>query len=279
MAIRSITAISTEISEQKTFLENAARLATQAGAHLDVLCLGLDHTQPGFYYAGTSPIVLQDNLKQARQDANALEAAACKTLENAALDWSVTGLATQTIALNNLVAHRTRFADLVVFPRPYGENRGHENEAIVEAALFNGAAPVLILPDGHSFPDPLETIAIAWNDSAEAYRAIRAALPLLQAARNVCITIIDPPTHGPDRSDPGGALGQMLARHGVRAEVSVLARTMPRVSDVLNRHVRDKGAQMVVMGAYGHSRFREAIMGGATRHMLEMAEVPVLMAH
>jgi nucleotide-binding universal stress UspA family protein len=71
----------------------------------------------------------------------------------------------------------------------------------------------------------------------------------------------------------------MLVRHGVKAEVSVLARTMPRVSDVLVRHVRDQNADSLVMGAYGHSRFREAILGGATRDMLEMAQVPVFLAH
>ena len=109
--------------------------------------------------------------------------------------------------------------------------------------------------------------------------AVRRALPFLKAAEMVDITVVDPPSHGPERSDPGGLLCQMLVRHGVRAEVSVLAKTLPRVSDVLARHVRDRDADLLVMGAYGHSRFREAILGGATRNMLEQAEVPVLMAH
>jgi nucleotide-binding universal stress UspA family protein len=109
--------------------------------------------------------------------------------------------------------------------------------------------------------------------------AVRRALPFLKQAQLVNIAVIDPPQHGPERSDPGGALCQMLVRHGVKAEVSVLARTMPRVSDMLNRHLRDLDADLLVMGAYGHSRFREAILGGATRNMLEMAEAPMLMAH
>ena len=96
---------------------------------------------------------------------------------------------------------------------------------------------------------------------------------------DVDVAIIDPPTHGPDRSDPGGQLSQMLVRHGVRAQVSVLAKTMPRVSDILCRHCGDKNADLLVMGAYGHSRFRESILGGATRNMLENSEVPVLLAH
>ncbi|VAW02683.1 Universal stress protein family protein, partial [hydrothermal vent metagenome] len=66
---------------------------------------------------------------------------------------------------------------------------------------------------------------------------------------------------------------------GVTAEIDVLSKTLPRVADVLLRQARDIDADMIVMGAYGHSRFREAIFGGATRYMLEKATVPMLMAH
>lgn len=279
MAYRTITTILTETGGMSNLLENAGRVAKLVGAHLEVLCLGLDRTQPGFYYAGASAVVFHDNLAQARDQADELEKAARKALAGAGFHWSATGITTQMVALNGLVAHRTRFSDLVVLPQPYGEGRGHEHEAIVEAALFNGNVPVLILPNGGTFPEAVDNIVIAWNDGPEALRATRAALPFLRQAQNVCVAIIDPPSHGPDRSDPGGALSQMLARHDVRVEVSVMARTMPRVSDIINRKVLDEAAQMVVMGAYGHSRFREAIMGGATRHMLELAEVPVLMTH
>ncbi|HAW45742.1 MAG TPA: universal stress protein, partial [Roseovarius sp.] len=85
------------------------------------------------------------------------------------------------------------------------------------------------------------------------------------------VVVIDPPMHGPNRSDPGGLLAQYLSRHGAKTEIDVLSRSLPRVSDVLLRHMTDMDADMVVMGAYGHSRFREAIFGGATRYMLEQA--------
>ena len=120
---------------------------------------------------------------------------------------------------------------------------------------------------------------LAWSESIAALAAVRASLPFLTKADVVDIAIIDPPAHAADRSDPGGALAEMLSRHGVRGDVSVLAKTMPRISDVLCRHCEDKDADMLVMGAYGHSRFREAILGGATRNMLEVSEVPILMAH
>jgi nucleotide-binding universal stress UspA family protein len=162
---------------------------------------------------------------------------------------------------------------------PGEEGEAPEAEAVLEAALFDGAAPVLLLP-GTLLPETLgKRVVIAWNQGREAMAAVRRALPLLRKADLVNIVVVDPPAYGPERSDPGGALCQMLVRHGVKAEVSVLARTMPRVSDVLVRHIRDQNADILVMGAYGHSRFREAILGGATRDMLELAQVPVFLAH
>lgn len=280
MDYKTITTIVTDNTRARAALETAMSLAQETDAHLDVICLGVDQSQQGFYYAGTSAMVIHDNLAQAKSDADALEAEMRRFLSAHPLPWSATALSAQSVTLNALVAHRTRFSDLVVLPRPYGEGRGHEAEAISEAALFEGNVPVLVLPDGIDGPVKApKSVVVAWNESPEALRAIRQAMPFLKRAESVSITVIDPPQHGPERSDPGGALSQMLARHGVRAEVSVLARTMPRIADILNRHAGDKGADMIVMGAYGHSRFRESILGGATRHMLEVAEVPILLAH
>lgn len=279
MAYKSIHTVVSNTEFDAVALDAAVQLSRQEEAHLDVLCLGIDRTQPGFYYAGANAVIIQDNLTHAQGEAEKLEAWAKNTLEGQDVRWAVSAATTQMAGLTPFVAHRTRLSDLVVLSKPYGPGRGHENEAITEAALFNGHVPILVMPDGKAYPDRLETVVIAWNESAEALSAIRAALPLLQRAANVNIAIIDPPPHGPDRSDPGGQLSQMLVRHGVRAEVAVLAKTMPRVSDILCRHCGDKSADLLVMGAYGHSRFRESILGGATRNMLEVCEVPVLLAH
>ncbi len=279
MAYKSIATVVTDAEIDAASLQAAIKISRSEGAHLDVLCLGIDRTQPGFYYAGANALIIQDNLIQAQSDAEALEAHVNSLLEGMDIGWSTAAGTTQMAGLTPFVAHRTRLADLVVLSKPYGAGRGHEHEAIVEAALFNGHVPVVIVPDGSDFPDTITQAIIAWNESAESLSAIRAALPFLLQADAVDIAIIDPPTHGPDRSDPGGQLSQMLVRHGVRAEVSVLAKTMPRISDVLCRHCADKNAELLVMGAYGHSRFREAILGGATRNMLESSEVPVLLAH
>jgi nucleotide-binding universal stress UspA family protein len=282
MAYKSILTVLTNPDTVELAITSAARLALAQDAHLDVLVLGVDRTQVGYSYIGTGAVLMQVSLDRAEADARSLETAAKKALgeQFPELRFAVEAVVTQLGALSDLVASRARFADLVVLPRPYGAGQGAESEAVVEAALFDGKAPVLVLPEKglgeHTLP---KRIVVAWNQSAEAMVATRQALPLLKGADKVNITVIDPPSQGEERSDPGGMLCQMLVRHGVHAEVSVLARSLPRISDVLARHVWDQNADMLVMGAYGHSRFREAILGGATRNMLEKAEVPVLMAH
>lgn len=279
MAYKSIVTIVTNAETDAAALQAAVDIARREGAHLDIFCLGIDRTQPGFYYAGANALILQDNLAQAQADAETLETWVNGRLEGEDIAWAAASATTQMAGLTPYIAHRTRLADLVVMPKPYGPGRGHENEAIVEACLFNGQVPVLAIPDGSGFGAEIGHAVVAWNESAEALCAVRAALPFLRQADSVDIAIIDPPAHSPDRSDPGGPLCQMLVRHGVRAQVSVLAKTMPRVSDILRRHCTDREADLLVMGAYGHSRFRESILGGATRNMLEASEVPVLLAH
>ena len=260
-------------------LNSAVALARRFDAHLDVLALGLDQTQVGYFYAGASAMIYQETLERAQTEAEETEALVRRRMTPEEVRWSVDRAVAQLGGMSALISQRARFSDMVVLPRPYGPGRGPAEEAVIEAALFEGRVPVLVLPDGMAEPPAFDRAVVAWNQSPEAISAIRKALPLLQRASIVDITIIDPPSHGPERSDPGGMLSQWLARHGVRCEVSVLARTMPRVSDVLMRHVGDRDANLLVMGAYGHSRFREALLGGATRDLLETASVPVLMAH
>ncbi|MFZ9199206.1 MAG: universal stress protein [Paracoccaceae bacterium] len=281
MSYKSILTVLTRAADAALAVGAAARLAQTLDAHLDILVLGVDRTQVGYSYIGSGAIMMQVSLDRAEAEARETEAAVKAELlkRPPGLRSSVEAAVTQLGAMNDLVAQRARFADLVVLPRPYGEGKGAESEAVIEAAMFEGRSPVLVLPEKglgeHVVP---KRIVVAWNQSAEAMTATRMALPFLKSADAVDITVIDPSPLGAERSDPGGLLCQMLVRHGVHAEVSVLARSLPRVSDVLARHVLDEDADMLVMGAYGHSRFREAILGGATRNMLEQATVPVLMA-
>jgi len=279
MAYKSLLTVLTDPKVSDSAMAQLVALAAAQDAHAEALCLGVDRTQTGYYYAGANAMILQETLERATAESEATLAYAKEKLGNSGVRWSAEDGVAQIADLGRHVAYRARFSDLVVLPLPYGEGHGAEAEPIVEAALFDGHAPVLVVPDGYEPKGQPKTVLVGWNESVEAMTAIRKALPFLIAAEQVRIVVIDPPQHGPERSDPGGMLSQLLARHGVACEIDVLSKTMTRVSDILNRHAEDTGADMIVMGAYGHSRFREAILGGATRNMLEKSKIPVFMAH
>lgn len=279
MAYKTVLSILTDSATLKQTLVSAVTFAARNDAHLEALCVGIDPTQVGYFYPGISTAMLQATISQADATAEALRLAATTYLEQQDVRWSVEHAVAQMGALPDLIAQRARFSDLVVQTRPYGAGTKPEAAAMIEAALFDGHAPVLIAPDSGLSAKPMARVVLAWNQSDEAMAAVRSALPLLIAAQLVNITVIDPPLHGSERSDPGGALAQYLSRHGVKAEVSVLARTQPNVGDILTRHATEIGADLIVMGAYSHSRLRESILGGATRSLLERPDLPVFMAH
>ena len=271
-----LTVISTE--GQQGQLDAAIDMARREDAHLDVFCLGVDHSQTGYYYAGASAYVFQESIDKAMASAESLEAAARARLDREDIRWSVESAVAQVGGLTTLIGMRARFSDLVLLTRPYGDDAPPDGEAVTEAALFEGRAPVLISPNRGLPADFGKKVMIAWNQTEEAMTAVRRAMPFLVAAESVEITVVDPSPHGPERSDPGGALCQMLTRHGVNASIAVLARTMPTTSEILNHRAIEIGADLIVMGAYSHSRFREAILGGTTRSMLGKTGLPILMA-
>jgi len=279
MAFKSILTALTDADQATSLLPDAISLAAARDAHLDVLCLGVDHSQTGYAYGGIDALVLHEAFDIAQDKAQTIETAATEVLDREATRFGTDTGVVQMADIGRRFAERARFADLVVLSKPYIADNGPEYEALIEGALFEGRCPVLVAPIGADIAIAPKTVLIAWNESNEALRAIKAALPVLKQAGQVRIVVIDPPHHGPDRSDPGGPLAQMLARHGVSCDIDVLGKSLTRVSDVLMRHQQDIGADMIVMGAYGHSRLREAILGGATRNMLEQTSVPVLMAH
>jgi nucleotide-binding universal stress UspA family protein len=278
MAYKSIITFAASQEGLADLIAKSVVLARRFDAHLEVCCLGIDTTQSMGFYAGAPALIYHQALDAAQAKARSLQQEAEVNLRLSGIRYATDSAVLTLGGVNALVGLKARFADLVILPRPYGPDRSVQDEVITEAALFEGGAPVLILPDGQQEVPEFRKIVLAWNQSAEAIHAARAALPLLRAAELVNVVIIDPPAQGAERSDPGGLLATFLVRHGVETEISVLAKTMPRTSDLLRRHVTDKNAQLMVMGAYGRSRLREAILGGATRDMLETTQDALFLA-
>lgn len=278
MAYKSlVTFIASPVGMQE-LLNKSIQLAQRFDAHLEVCAVGVDATQSMGFYAGAPAMIYHQALDAAQATARELHTQIEAQLRQSGIRYGTDSTVVSLGGINAFVGMKARFCDLVVLPRPYGPMRGLQDEVITEAALFEGGAPVLVVPDGDKDLPDFQRVVLAWNQSSEAMHATRAALPLLRDADLVSLVIVNPPAQGAERSDPGGMLATLLVRHGVEAEVSVLAKTMPRTSDLLRRHLRDKDAQLMVMGAYGRSRVREAILGGATREMLEHCETTLFLA-
>ena len=149
MSYQSILTVLTRAADASLAVGAAARLAQALDAHLDILVLVVDRTQVGYSYIGSGAIMMQVSLDRAEAEARETDAAVKAELlkRPPGLRSSVEAAVTQLGAMNDLVAQRARFADLVVLPRPYGEGKGAESEAVIEAAMFEGKAPVLVLPE------------------------------------------------------------------------------------------------------------------------------------
>jgi nucleotide-binding universal stress UspA family protein len=175
-------------------------------------------------------------------------------------------------APSQVVLQRARLADLVVIERP-GHSR-HDTSVITEAVLFESGRPVLCVPGG-SFETLPNRMAVLWNGSAQAARAVGDALPLLVRAETAAVISIE---ERRDRDGPTAAeLVDRLKLNGANAAARTLQHS-PHDAVALFNAAFEFGAELIVMGAFGHSRLRELMLGGVTRHMLSHSAVPVLMA-
>ncbi len=181
-----------------------------------------------------------------------------------------------------------RYADVVVIGQL---NPAQPSTAVMSDfpayVVLHAGRPVLIVPYAGATAAPPHRVLIAWNASKEASRAVSAALPLLKQAGEVHIVVLDPEQNAADHGpNPGAEIALYLQRHGVRGSVA-LRQTLRQgglrrpgaAGETLLSHAADLAADLLVMGAYGHSRFRETILGGVTRTVLESMTIPVLMAH
>ncbi|MBS0337447.1 MAG: universal stress protein [Proteobacteria bacterium] len=175
-----------------------------------------------------------------------------------------------------------RYADLVIAgqPEPKGDDAVRLPPGFAGDLVLSAGRPVLFVPYAGRFPAVGKRVMVAWNAGREAARALHDALPLLKDAGQVDVVAFDPGRGGaPHGEVPGADIGLYLARHGIKVTVSQQAGTDLDVGAQILSRAADLSADLIVMGAYGHSRVREQILGGATRTLLEAMTVPVLMSH
>lgn len=276
MSYKIIATILTEMQEAKDALDAAITLAAEMDAHLDIHVIAINQSSMAYDLSGMSTPVVAAQTKDAIEEREKLESWIWDRMQGESVRWSVQAAMVQSLVLGNYLAENLRFCDLVVLGRPYQDDP--ELAGLVENCMFIAGRPVLMIPKGCKAPRPGARAVLGWNEGAEALSAVREALPFLRAAAETEICIIDPPSHGPDHADPGSGIAQFLTRHGAHPKVNITAKTEGNVADMLLRCALDNDAGLIVSGAYGHSRLREAVFGGTTRSLLENAQTPILMA-
>ncbi|MFD2367354.1 universal stress protein [Pseudoduganella sp. GCM10020061] len=178
------------------------------------------------------------------------------------------------------LAMQARYADLVVVSQSDPSDPGTRLvSALPEYVMLNSARPMLVVP--HASP-PAEIgrhALVGWNGSAEAVRAITGAIPLLQRSRQVTVAVFNPgESYGIHGEVPGADIATWLSRHGVKVQV-MAQETQLDIGNSLLSMAADLDCDLLVMGGYGRPRYRELLLGGVTRTVLETTHVPVLIAH
>lgn len=177
-----------------------------------------------------------------------------------------------------VLARRSCMADLTVCRLPNGSGALPSGMDYITRALFSSASPMLLVPAGYTSSFRPARILVAWNSTQEAMRALRAALPFLREAQTA--SLADGSTNElPGVAPPPLPVDAWLKRQGVRLHAVLNFPASARVGEALLEQAAAMEADMLVMGAWGHSRINELILGGTTRYVLQHAKLPVLVAH
>jgi nucleotide-binding universal stress UspA family protein len=180
---------------------------------------------------------------------------------------------------DEVVGRRARYADVTLLGPDLMKDERLAPKA-VDGVLFSSGRPLLVAPAGTRPTLAPRRVLVAWDAGIEAGRALHHALGLLTGAEAVHLTLVDPVAseegHG---AEPGADAAAYLARHGAKVTVDRLPSGGRPIAAVLRQHATDVAADLIVMGAWGHSRLRERIFGGTTKSMLDEAAVPLLLAH
>jgi nucleotide-binding universal stress UspA family protein len=276
MALKRILVHFDQSQQGQSRMDLAVTLARQFGSRLTGVHVIPTLIPPAFVVGQVPPAFL---VEQERDVQEAAEAARRQFIERASkegltADW-------QSLQFSPVVELRrlARYADLAIVGQNDPDARDLVNQVRPEDVVLGSGRPVLVVPYIGAPATTGRRVVIAWNGGREAARAVGDALPLLRRAETVWALSIGRDA-GETATSPTSELARFLADHGIRATPrELIAGDDISASDLLLSMLSDLGADLLVMGCYGHSRMREVVLGGMTRGILRHMTVPVLMSH
>ena len=279
MSIKTILVYLRSQKDAATTLEPVLKIASARNAHV----IGL-HLIPDVPIYGEFPTeVSQEVIKQLQKDGNDTSAAAKRAFEQAVKSTAIThewrSFTASYAGGTDLIARQSKSVDLIVCGKST-EDIPDAWSDFAETAIMRSGRPVLIVPAG-PLPNQIGSQAvIAWNDTREAVRAVFDSLDLIRDAASVrAVTFIENETQRPAAESFGAALIATLARHGIPASLDVFCAKGSTAAEAILSKLVDEGCDLLIMGGYSHSRFREMILGGVSREILRETLVPTLVSH
>jgi nucleotide-binding universal stress UspA family protein len=281
MSIKTLTVFLDDSEASAARLDAACDMAQARQAHL-VAVACVRQIDVGVYAMPGAEMALDlAGIDESRAQARKLAKEAGARIERAGLAPDTRWASSIAAGLEETAARAARHSDLAMIGPVGGEGPAADvADAVMEGVLFSSGRPALVMPRGWKGGVPGCNVMVAWDGSRVATRALHDALPLIQGAESVTVAIVDPePGAGDVGEEPGADIAAVIARHGLKTKVESLASAGASTAERLLTTAADMEADLMVMGGYGHSRWREAIFSGVSREVLEAPSVPVLVSH
>ncbi|PTM40291.1 universal stress protein [Bosea sp. 124] len=261
--------------ERSSALAYALSLSQQAKAHLTVQAASMRYAVPASLVGAFGAELISSENRRIQALAEAFAEKAKGTADAAGVTCTVEAPTLVYADLCDRLLAYARVHDVSILDME--KDAVQRDRGLIEAALFESGRPVLIIPPG-SERFSARRILIAWDGGASAARAVGDAMPFLTRAEEVEILSV---SGEKDLSSviAGADLAPHLARHGIKVTVRNIALTQPDVASEIRQAATDFGADLVVSGAYKHSRLREWLLGGVTQSLLKDCTLPILMSH
>lgn len=257
-------------------IDRAVSLASLLGAHIAAVSCEVHVQVPGSFLAGAGNVgaIVASEAHKSRKNAQDLLATFESTAQKSGVAHELVLDRCLSSEVPGVLVEYARLRDLAIVPVPESYDQWY-----AESIIFGSGRPTVVLPEASASREfELNRVLVGWDFSRAAARAISDAIPIMEKAREVCIlTVTNEKTISSRRSS--SELAKNLSKHGIDVVVEEADAAGRAIGRVFAEQVASRRADLLVMGAYGHSRFREFVLGGATRSILTKPPIPVLLSH
>lgn len=281
MSIKTILVLLDDSDDSSARLDVACSLAEAHGAHLNALALSqqISTYVAADIHAGAAMIDV-GQIEESRKQAQAVASSAKEYMAGRGILGEARWASHEAFGLREVAGIHGRHAELIIAGQPIDDVNEDLRDTVLEAALFSSGRPVLMVPAGWKKPITASHIIVAWDASRQAARALNDAALFLDHAANTTVVIVDPkPGYDSIGPDPGADIATVLSRHGSKVAVDRIPSAGASVAQALLSRTAATGSDLIVMGAYGHSVWRETVFGGVSREMIQTTAVPLLLSH